>query len=109
MTYSAGKVAPWLDWPRAAETAGNRVLTANARLLVVVEGTSFGTDLRGAGVRPVRLKLAHRLVYSAHDYVWDHRSAGRVAADLGARWGWLVMQHRWWTTPWPAPGPARCC
>ena len=99
VTWRAGTVAPWVDWPRAAETAGNFVLTANPRLLVVVEGTSFATDLRGVGVRPVRLKVAHRLVYSAHDYVWDHTSATRVATDLGARWGWLVMQHRWWTTP----------
>jgi len=62
-------------------------------------GTSAGTDLRGAGVRPVRLRLAHRLVYSAHDYWWDHSSAARVRADLGARWGCLLIQHRWWTTP----------
>ena len=97
--WQRGHVAPWQDWPRAAEKAGNAVLTANWRLLVVVEGTSAGTDLRGAGVRPVRLRLAHRLVYSAHDYWWDHSSAARVRADLGARWGWLLIQHRWWTTP----------
>jgi endoglucanase len=99
LTWRKGKVAPWLDWPRAAETAGNLVLRANPRLLVVVEGTNYATDLRGAGVRPVRLRVRHRLVYSAHDYSWDHLSPKHVSADLSASWGWLLMQHRWWTTP----------
>lgn len=99
IAWRAGKVAPWVDWPRAAEKAGNQLLGINPRLLVVVEGISFGTDLRGAGVRPVRLRVPHRLVYSAHDYVWDHASPGAVSADLGSRWGWLLIQHRWWTTP----------
>ena len=99
IAWRRGNVAPWVDWPRAAETAGNTVLAANRSLLVIVEGISFATDLRGAGVRPVRLKVGHRLVYSAHDYPWDHASAGRVSADLGAWWGWLVIQHRSWTTP----------
>ena len=99
LTWRAGKVEPWLDWPRAAERAGNLVLAVNRRLLVVVEGSNWGTDLRGVGLRPARLQVAHRLVYSAHDYSWDHSSPAHVGTDLGAKWGWLLIQHRWWTTP----------
>jgi endoglucanase len=99
ITWRAGDIAPWVDWPRAARIAGNAVLHANPRLLVVVEGIDYATDLRGAGLRPIHLSRAHRLVYSAHDYAWFHPSAQQVDRDLGAAWGWLLIQHRSWTTP----------
>jgi endoglucanase len=90
------------DWPRAARRAGNAVLRANPSLLVLVEGSNYATDLRGVARRPVRLAVAHRLVYSAHDYAFTDRSvttSRQLRAQLGAWWGWLLVQHRWWTTP----------
>jgi endoglucanase len=71
------------DWRLAAERAGDAVLQANPRLLIFVEGIQlypddsaphgidsywWGGNLRGASLYPVRLSMAHRLVYSAHEY-----------------------------------------
>ena len=64
------------DWRLAAERAGNAVLAANPALLIIVEGVEsaasgsywWGGNLSSAGVAPVRLDVANRLVYSAHDY-----------------------------------------
>ncbi len=64
------------DWRLAAERAGNAVLAANPSLLIIVEGVEaassgsywWGGNLSNAGDAPVRLDLANRLVYSAHDY-----------------------------------------
>ena len=91
--------APWADWPRAAQRAGNAVLAANRRLLVAVEGLQYAADLRGAARRPIRLRRPHRLVYSAHDYSWTQSSTVRLRRVLGRRWGWLLTQHQAYTTP----------
>ena len=64
------------DWRLAAERAGNAVLASNPNLLVIVEGVESGSsgnywwggNLSNAGDAPVRLDVANRLVYSAHDY-----------------------------------------
>lgn len=77
----AGRGACWdcggaNDWHRAAERAGNAVLAANPKLLLFVEGTDvyagdsywWGGNLEGVAHSPVKLAVAHQLVYSAHDY-----------------------------------------
>ncbi len=64
------------DWRLAAERAGNAVLATNPDWLIFVEGvqsvggdnTWWGGNLKAAGEFPVRLNVANRLVYSAHDY-----------------------------------------
>jgi len=64
------------DWRLAAERGGNAVLAANPNLLVIVEGIEttaagsywWGGNLSNAAAAPVRLNVAGRLVYSAHDY-----------------------------------------
>jgi len=71
------------DWRLAAERAGNAVLAINRNVLIVVEGIQqypdrsqatgvdaswWGSILNPAGTYPVRLKVAHRLVYSPHEY-----------------------------------------
>jgi endoglucanase len=69
-TWGDGKSAT--DWRLAAERAGNRILAVNPNLLIVVEGIEQGYwwdgNLKGAAQHPVRLNVAGRLVYSAHDY-----------------------------------------
>jgi endoglucanase len=72
------------DWRLAAERAGNAILAVNPNWLIFVEGngcfgpggttgqgaecTWWGGNLLGAQSFPVRLNVANRLVYSAHDY-----------------------------------------
>jgi endoglucanase len=101
---------PARDWRLAAEKAGNAILSVNPDLLIIVEGiasyngqnTWWGGNLMGAKDFPVRLQVANRLVYSAHEYpasmypqpwfsdpnfpnnlpgVWD-RYWGYLAADV---------------------------
>lgn len=96
------KGAPvWQDWPRAATLGGNTVLHANPNLLIAVEGTSYAGDLRGVATHPITLALPHRLIYSVHEYGFGNPSisAARLDAGLGASWGWLLEQHKSWTTP----------
>jgi endoglucanase len=64
------------DWRLAAERCGNAILGVNPELLIIVEGVDsyngngywWGGNLMGAQSYPVRLNVANRLVYSAHDY-----------------------------------------
>ena len=64
------------DWRLAAEQAGNAILAVNPDWLIIVEGIElyhgdaywWGGNLEGAGQYPVRLSVADKLVYSAHDY-----------------------------------------
>ena len=87
------------DWRLAAERAGNAILAVNPDWLIVVEGVEsyggqnywWGGNLAGAGVAPVRLNVANRLVYSAHDYpasVYPQSwfSAPNYPANLPALW-----------------------
>jgi endoglucanase len=65
-----------VDWHLAAERAGDAVLAINPRLIVLVEGTDgydgdlywWGGNLEGVRLSPVRLAVAHQLVYSPHEY-----------------------------------------
>jgi endoglucanase len=69
---------PATDWHAAATRAGNAVLTVNKKLLIIVEGverqstgtayTWWGGGLAGVAAKPVKLSVAHRVVYSPHDY-----------------------------------------
>lgn len=63
-----GGADPKHDWHAAAERGGNAVLGANPRLLIMVEGPEYSTNLAGFDKLPVKLSVAHRLVYSPHAY-----------------------------------------
>jgi endoglucanase len=78
-----GKENAATDWRLAAERAGNAVLAINPDVLIIVEGIQqypdasnqtgvdsywWGGVLGPAARYPVRLKIAHRLVYSPHEY-----------------------------------------
>lgn len=59
---------PKLDWHVAAERGGKAVLAGNPRLLIMVEGPDYSTNLAGFDKLPVHLPLPNRLVYSPHAY-----------------------------------------
>ena len=63
-----GGTDPKVDWHAAAERGGAAVLGANSNLLVMVESPHYSTDFTGFDKLPVRLPVAHRLVYSPHAY-----------------------------------------
>ena len=99
-TWTSGcPVTSAQNWPAAATRAAKAVLTANANLLIAVEGTDCysgdcgwqGANLEGAAKYPVVLPVAGRLVYSAHDYGPDlHQQAWfngtTTATTLKAAW-----------------------
>ncbi|WRZ94636.1 cellulase family glycosylhydrolase [Streptomyces sp. NBC_01007] len=98
------------DWRLAAERAGNAVLSVNPSLLIFVEGvqtvngqsTWWGGNLAGVAGAPVRLSVANRLVYSAHDYAtsvaqqpWfsDPSFPANMPAVWDKYWGYIFKQN----------------
>ncbi|HEX6358328.1 cellulase family glycosylhydrolase [Actinophytocola sp.] len=98
------------DWRLAAERAGNAILAVNPNWLIIVEGVSeynndgywWGGNLQGAATAPVRLNVANRLVYSAHDYAtsvfpqdWfsDPSYPNNMAAIWDKNWGYLFKNN----------------
>ncbi len=84
------------DWKRAAELGGNAVLSANPHLLVIIGGMEYQGSLEAAYEDPARLSAPHRIVYSAHDYVFfnsDEELADYSVykAKLDRRWGKMLQ------------------
>lgn len=79
-TWGSGD--PKTDWAMAAEQCGNEILKVNPHWLIFVEGiekivdqfgnvydwTWQGGELINARVRPIKLDVPNRVVYSPHDY-----------------------------------------
>ncbi|MER5948461.1 cellulase family glycosylhydrolase [Streptomyces sp. NPDC001904] len=99
-----------VDWRLAAERAGNAVLSVNPQLLILVEGVQtvdgqsnwWGGNLSGVAKAPVRLSVANRLVYSAHDYAtsvaqqpWfsDPSFPANMPAIWDKNWGYIFKQN----------------
>jgi endoglucanase len=98
------------DWRLAAQRAGNAVLAANPDLLIFVEGVQtfngvsgwWGGNLAGVGQYPVELSVAHRVVYSAHDYAtsvaqqtWfsDPSFPANMPGIWDKYWGYIFKQN----------------
>jgi endoglucanase len=106
---------PRSDWQQAAERAGDAILRANPRLLIIVEGTEiypnadgtpdiywWGGNLRGALAYPVHLDVPHQLVYSAHEYGPDmhgqrwfsrHMTESDWQKQFQQHWGMLLSRR----------------
>jgi endoglucanase len=87
-------VDPATDWHAAAQRGGNAVLSVNSKLLIMVEGVNYALDLTGVGNLPVHLNVANKLVYSPHDYPFDHDGI-TDAADLASALNsaWVISPH----------------
>jgi endoglucanase len=112
------------DWRLAAERIGNAILAVQPNWLILVEGVScptgglpnpwsnppidddctwWGGNLAAAGQFPVRLNVANRLVYSAHDYAisvfdrqpWfdDPNFPNNLPSVWDHYWGYLHKQN----------------
>lgn len=107
-TWGTGSMTT--DWRLAAERAGNAILSINSNWLIVVEGIDtfngdgywWGGNLQGAAQFPVRLNVANRLVYSAHDYAtsvfpqpWfsDPSFPNNLVPLWNRMWGYLVQNN----------------
>jgi endoglucanase len=107
-TWGTGSMTT--DWRLAAERAGNAILAINSSWLIVVEGIDsfngdgywWGGNLQGAAQFPVRLNVANRLVYSAHDYAtsvfpqpWfsDPSFPNNLPGIWNRMWGFLVQNN----------------
>jgi len=115
---------PARDWRLAAERAGNAILSVQPNWLIFVEGVScpsgglsnvwdndpsndedcgwWGGNLSKAKDFPVRLNVAHRLVYSPHEYAtsvyrqkWfdDPTYPANMPAIWDKYWGYLHKQN----------------
>jgi endoglucanase len=107
-TWGSGDQAT--DWRLAAERGGNAVLSVNPNMLIFVEGIEkyngtggwWGGNLRGVAQYPVRLNVANRLVYSAHEYgnsvfhqTWfdDPSFPANLPAHWDEAWGYIAKQN----------------
>ena len=108
-TATWGTGDPKTDWRLAAEKAGNAILAANPKWLIIVEGIEnyhndfywWGGNLDGAAKYPVRLSHPDKLVYSAHDYgpsvsYQSWFGAGNFPQNLAGIWDqhWGYLQER---------------
>ena len=87
------------DWHAAAQRGGNAILAVDGRWLIFVEGTVGGIDLYGVPRLPVRLKRPGRVVYSMHDYGFDHFGLTDYdgwATQVRSEWGRLAGKYPLW-------------
>ncbi len=113
-TWGSGD--PKTDWAMAAELCANMIHEVNPYWLIFVEGiekiedrfgnvmdwTWQGGELINARFRPIRLRIANRLVYSAHDYGpsvyaqgWfsDPKYPDNLPSFWDFHWGYLQKQN----------------
>lgn len=107
---------PSLDWKAAAERGGNAILAVNPNWLIFTQGVEcygpggttqkgssncywWGGNLQGVKNAPIQLNVAHRLVYSVHDYpaslfAQPWFAAGNYPNNLPAVWNqyWGYIQ-----------------
>ncbi len=112
-TWGSGD--PRTDWAMAAERCGNAILEVNPNWLIFVEGVERyygpggnvldwnwqGGELIAARDRPIKLNVAHRLVYAPHEYgpsvynqPWLNESnfPDNMPALWNKRWAYLAKE-----------------
>mmetsp|Transcript_31381 Transcript_31381/g.45133 ORF Transcript_31381/g.45133 Transcript_31381/m.45133 type:complete len:1278 (-) Transcript_31381:297-4130(-) len=87
-----GSQDPLTDWHMAAEEVGNAILARNSKLLVIVEGTGWGSTLASVASQTVNLLVPNKVVYSLQLYSNDTVPQAAIFSDptfpdnLPARW-----------------------
>eukprot|EP01121_Diplochlamys_sp_Union-15-3_P022633 TRINITY_DN9707_c0_g1_i2.p1 TRINITY_DN9707_c0_g1~~TRINITY_DN9707_c0_g1_i2.p1 ORF type:complete len:379 (-),score=48.71 TRINITY_DN9707_c0_g1_i2:38-1174(-) len=86
---------PNTDWHGAAQNLGNQILSINPNLLIFVEGINYALDLTGVRNLPIKLNVADRVVYEAHNYQWDFSfsSYNDFKSKLDNSWGYIVNEN----------------
>ena len=101
-----------VDWRRAAQLCGNRVIAIEPNWLIFVEGVEtpdgatygwWGGNLRGAASYPVTLSRPDKLVYSPHEYGpavynqwWFHNGSFSYDSLMSEHWkpSWLFINDQ---------------
>lgn len=103
---------PSVDWHAAAERGGNAVLGTDPHWLIFVEGTGFAHDLAGVASLPVTLSVPDQVVYSVHDYGFQHSgvtSYDSWVAQIQPDWGYLVGKVPLWVGEFGTCDTAATC
>jgi endoglucanase len=84
------------------QKAGNLIHQVNPDPLIICEGLGYATSLSGVASRPVTLDHPGKVVYSLHDYPWDHasgQSRSDYLADMHRRGGFVTDAGHSYTAP----------
>lgn len=101
-----------VDWHAAAQRGGNAVLGVAPHWLVFVEGTGYAHNLSGVASLPVVLSVPNQVVYSAHDYGFQHSNVTSYdawVADIQSDWGWMVGKDPLWVGEFGTCNTAAAC
>ena len=71
-----GKGGPF-DFHRVSEELGNRLLTINPNLLIIIEGLHFSSNFSYYDHTPVQLIYPNKVVFSPHLYAWSTLPNGK--------------------------------
>jgi endoglucanase len=107
-----GGANPSLDWHAAAQRGGNAVLGAAPHWLIFVEGTGYAHDLSGVASLPVTLSEPGQVVYSVHDYGFQHSgvtSYDTWVSQIQPDWGWMVGSYPLWVGEFGTCNTAGTC
>ena len=92
----------WSTWAAAAERAGEALLKMQPNWLMFVEGISSANDCSAARLRPVKLSVPDRVIYSTHVYKWSgwstlipygSRHYPSFELDMERNWGYLLRDN----------------
>lgn len=98
----------WDVWAGYAEFVGNAILSVASHWLIFVEGVGsygansywWGGELSGVANRPVRLNVAGRLAYSAHEYGISVDTKPWLAKNNAVPAHWPFNLYSVWRQHW---------
>ncbi|MGH3187691.1 MAG: glycoside hydrolase family 5 protein [Streptosporangiaceae bacterium] len=76
-------------------TVGNLIHEIAPGPLIICEGLNYATSLAGVASHPIRLTRPGKVVYSMHDYSWDHaqgQSQAAYAEQMNKTGGYILTE-----------------